>query len=356
MPKKIKCIRVPKHQGEKALVLASKLKVLDKEFEIQRDNNFVYIPLISQPSEDSLKTLTEERVSYEICTRSFKERKKPKASLVELLEMELPSHLLASLPHAVDFVGDIAIIEIPPELEAHKKIIGNAVLKANKSVRTVLAKAGAVSGAYRLRELDFIAGERRTETVHREFGCQYRVDVTKAYFSPRLSYEHNRVASLVKEGETVADLFTGVGPFAILIAKTHKKVKVYAIDANPSAFEYLKTNIRLNRVIAKVHPFLGDARQVVSEKMVGVADRAIMNLPEKAIEFVDTACNAVKAEGGILHFYSFVNASNSIETIGARFSEAVEKAGRKVVEVLPSRMVRETAPYEWQAVLDISIR
>jgi len=356
MPKKIKCIRVPKRQGEKALVLASKLKVVDKEFETQKDPDFVYIPFISQPQEDGLKTLTEEGVSYEICTRSFKERKKPKASLVELLETELPPHLLASLPHAVDFVGDIAIMEIPPELEAYKKIIGYAVLKTNKNVRTVLSKAGAVSGTYRLRELDFIAGEKKTETTHKESGCQYRVDVTKAYFSPRLSYEHNRVASLVKEGETVADLFAGIGPFAILIAKTHNNVKVHAIDANPSAFEYLKTNIRLNRVIGKVHPFLGDARQVVSEKIVGVADRVIMNLPEKAIEFVDTACNAVKTEGGIVHYYSFVNASNSIETIENRFTEAVEKAGRKVVEVLSSRMIRETAPYEWQVVLDVSIR
>jgi tRNA G37 N-methylase Trm5 len=86
-----------------------------------------------------------------------------------------------------------------------------------------------------------------------------------------------------------------------------------------------------------------------------VADRVIMNLPEKAIEFVDAACNALKPEGGTIHFYVFVSASNSLEATRTYLEEAVKKRGRKVVEVLSSRMVRETAPHEWQAVLDASI-
>jgi tRNA (guanine37-N1)-methyltransferase len=356
MPKKIRCLRVPKKQGEKAIALASEARVVDKEFEVQRDEDFLYIPLISQPKEDTLKTLRENGVTYQILTCTFQERKKRKPSLTEMLSTELPPHLLASLPHALDFVGDIAIIEVPQELDSYKKIIGEAILKTNKNVRTVLAKAGDVSGTYRLREFNVIGGEQKTETVHREFGCQYSVDIAKAYFSPRLSYEHKRVASLVKENETIVDMFAGVGPFSILIAKTHQNVKVYAIDANPNAFEYLKKNIRLNRTISEVHPFLGDARHIVDEKVTEVADRAIMNLPEKAIEFVDTACRALKPEGGIIHFYSFVSAPNPLEATKLRLAEAVEKSGRKVTEVLFSRMVRETAPYVWQAVLDAKIR
>jgi tRNA (guanine37-N1)-methyltransferase len=295
-------------------------------------------------------------VTYQVLTRTFQERKKQKPSLIEALSTELPPHLLASLPHAMDFVGDIAIIEVPPELNSYKKAIGEAILKANKNVRTALAKASAIGGTYRLREFRVIGGEHRTETVHREFGCQYSVDVAKVYFSPRLSYEHKRVASLVEEGETVVDMFAGVGPFAILIAKTHQNVKVYAVDANPQAFEYLKKNIRLNRAVDKVYPFLGDARRVVNEKVTGVADRVIMNLPEKAIEFVDAACRALKPDGGTIHFYSFVKASETVETSKLRFTAAVERAGRKVADIPFSRTVRETAPHEWQAVLDAYVR
>jgi tRNA (guanine37-N1)-methyltransferase len=129
---------------------------------------------------------------------------------------------------------------------------------------------------------------------------------------------------------------------------------VYAVDANPDAVEYLKKNIRLNRSIGKVHPILGDARQVVKNKLSGVADRVIMNLPEKAIDFVDVACEAIKPSGGIVHFYSFVNKSD-LENLKARFTEAIEKSGRRVEKILSLRLVRETAPYEWQAVLDARI-
>ncbi|MEM3760367.1 MAG: class I SAM-dependent methyltransferase family protein, partial [Candidatus Bathyarchaeia archaeon] len=278
-----------------------------------------------------------------------------RVAFTELLENKLPPHLLASLPRAIDFVGDIAIIEIPPELEAHKALIGEAILKAHKKVQTVLAKAGAVSGTYRLREFSVIAGKSKTETIHKEYGCQFYVDISKAYFSPRLSYEHNRVASLVKDNETVIDMFSGVGPFAILIAKTHENVKVYAIDINPYAIEFLQKNIRLNRVEGKIHPILGDAKEVVEEKLSGIADRVIMNLPEKAIEFVDVACKAIKPTGGIIHFYTFVSGSDSLENLKLKLIGTVENCGRKVDEILFSRFVRATAPYEWQAVLDAKI-
>lgn len=349
------CLKVPKQYGEKTLALANGLKILNNRIEIQRDQDFVYVPLLRKPSGDESEDLKQQIADYKLVAHIFPERKKREPSIAELLENRLPPHLFAGLPHSADFVGDIAIIEVSPELETYKNIIGEAILKTNKNVRTVLAKAGAVSGTYRVREFSVIAGEVRTETIHKEYGSQYYVDVAKAYFSPRLSYEHNRVASLVKEGETVIDLFSGVGPFAIQIAKNHEKVKVYAVDANPHAIEYLKRNIRLNRVGEKVHPILGDARQVIDEELSGVADRVIMNLPEKAIEFVDTSCKAMKPSGGVAHFYCFVNASDSLDNVKGRFVEAVEKCGKKAEEILFFRRVRATAPYEWQIVLDARI-
>jgi len=355
MSKKAVCIKVPKVHGEKAIVLANKLGIVKKELEIQRNKNFIYIPFVRKPLKSELKILTEQVPDSEVLTHMFQERKRRVRTVVELLETKLPPHLLASLPRAIDFVGDIAIIEISQELDAYKSMIGEAILETHKNVRTVLAKAGAISGTYRLREFSVIAGEPKTETIHKEYNCQYYVNLAKAYFSPRLSYEHNRVASLVKESETVADLFAGVGPFAIQIAKTHENVEVYAVDVNPDAVEFLKRNVRLNRVEGKVHPILGDAKKVVKERLAGVADRVIMNLPEKAIEFVDAACKALKPEGGMVHFYTFVSVSDSLEDVKLRFIEAVEKCGRRVEKIFFSRLVRATAPCEWQVVLDAKI-
>ena len=351
--KKSACLKVGKIHGEKAIILATKLKIIDRDLEIKRNETFIYVPLIHQPSENELKVLKEQLPNCEISIGTFPERKK-RIVFTKLLEDKLPPHLFASLPRAIDFVGDIAIIEIPPELEAYKTLVGEAILKTHENVETVLAKAGAVSGTYRLREFSVIAGKPKTETIHKEYGCQFYVDLSKAYFSPRLSYEHNRVTSLVKDGETVIDMFAGIGPFSILIAKT-RNVKVYAIDVNPHAVEFLKKNIRLNRVEDKVHPILGDAKQVVEEKLVAVADRVIMNLPEKAIEFVDVACKAIKPTGGIIHFYTFIRASDSLENMKLKFIDSVEKCGRKVEEILFSRTVRATAPHEWQAVIDAKI-
>jgi len=349
------CVKVPKNHGEKAIILADKLEIVNSELEIQRDEDSIYIPLVHQPSENELDAIKAQVPNCEVSTYTFAQKKEQTKTFAELLENKLPPHLLASLPHAMDIVGDIAIIEIPPELSAYRNIVGEAVLKSHKNVRTVLAKAGAVSGTYRLREFNVIAGEFKTETIHKEYGCQYYVDLSKAYFSPRLSHEHNRVASIVKEDETVVDLFAGVGPFSVLIAKTHENVKVYAIDVNTHAVEFLKRNARLNRVEGKVHSILGDAKRIVKQRFSGVADRVIMNLPEKAINFVDATCEAIKPAGGMVHFYSFVDASNTLENVKLRFIDAVEKSGRNVEKILFSRSVRATAPYEWQVVLDAKI-
>jgi len=152
------------------------------------------------------------------------------------------------------------------------------------------------------------------------------------------------------------DMFTGVGPFSILIAKRHDKVRIYAVDVNPDAITFLEKNVEVNRVGEKVKPILGDARKVIKEQLFGVADRVIMNLPERAIEYVDAACEAIKPRGGIIHLYHFTNAPDPLETAKVRLIEAVKKTNRSVKKVLLTRRVRETAPYEWQVVVDAEIQ
>jgi tRNA (guanine37-N1)-methyltransferase len=267
----------------------------------------------------------------------------------------LPRNLVDFFPRATDFVGDIAIVEVPSELESHKQTIGDIILKAHKNVRTVLAKAGAVSGVRRLREFELLAGQDRTETVHREHGCIYYLDLAKVYFSPRLSYEHKRVASQVTEDETVIDMFAGIGPFSILIAKKHSGVRVYAIDLNPEAVRHLKRNIIANGVHGRVVPIIGDAKEIVASKLANSADRVIMNLPERALEFLSAACEALKPQGGIVHFYHFENGPNPVETAKKRLTEAVERIGYHIENVLLARTIREVSPYRWQVVVDLNM-
>ena len=350
------CLRVPKALGEKAIRLVRGLNLFDRGLRVQRVEDFLCIPLIREPLPEEVKEFKRSFLEFEISVHRFPERTKRPLKLVDVLEDKLPPHLLASLPHAIDFVGEIAVVEIPPELERHKGMIGEAIIKVHKQVHTVLAKSGAVEGVYRLRELEVIAGAGETETIHKEHGCAYHVDLAKAYFSPRLSHEHDRVASQVEEGETVVDMFAGVGPFTVLIAKRQENVQVYAIDVNPGAVRLLKRNLKGNRVEQKVSPILGDAKQIIRERLAGVADRVVMNLPERAIEYVDAACEAVKPEGGVIHYYDFTNAPNPLETARVRLIEAAEKTSRNIKKILLVRKVRAIAPYAWQVVVDVEIK
>jgi tRNA (guanine37-N1)-methyltransferase len=307
------------------------------------------------PNADELQILKLEIPSFKLVNDIFAKKPDSQKTYAGILEAQLPEQLLKKIPRALDIIGEIAIAEIPPELKAHERLIGKAILKSHKNVHTVLAKAGSITGKYRIRDYRIIAGENRTTTIHKEYGCKFKVDITKAYFSPRLSSEHKRVASLVQNKETVIDLFTGVGPFSLLIAKDKADVKVFAIDINSEAIKLLEENIRLNRVEEKVVPLLGDARQIIEERLSGVADRVIMNLPEKANEFVDTACKALKPSGGIIHYYGFVRLPETIQDKEAILTEEVKKNKREINSILFKKIVRETAPYESQFVLDAKI-
>lgn len=350
------CLKILTRQGEKGLDLVRKLGVLRSDFKIRREQDYLYLPLTRALRSAEIDQLEKGLLEFETCVDAFEERIEHPLSLADSLAGQLPQHVLAGLPRSIDFIGDIAVVEIPPELGTCKSIIGEAVLRAHKRIRTVLAKWSPVTGVYRLRTFEVIGGEAKTHTIHKEHGCIFYVDLAKAYFTPRLSYEHARVASLVRNSETVVDMFAGVGPFSIQIAKRCASARVYAIDVNPDAYELLRKNILINRVEAKVSAVLGDTRQIVNEKLYGVADRVIMNLPESAVKYVDVACNSLKSTGGIMHYYEFDDTSEPMETAKARLDEAVKKTGRHIKKVRQARIVRGIAPFTYQVVVDAEIK
>ena len=348
-------LKVPKELGEKAIRLSVRMGLFHKGLKVKLDNGDLFVPLNRKPQSSHIEDFKETLQQFNVVTQDFTVQVKRPRTAFEIAGDKLPAYLLASFPRSIDFIGNIAIVEIPQELEKHKRVIGEAILEAHKQVRTVLAKSSPIRGVRRLREYEVIAGLPETETVHKEHGCIYHLDVYKVYFSPRLSHEHHRVASLVDENETVIDMFAGVGPFSILIAKTKKDVKVYAVDVNPDAVRYLKKNILANRVLDKVVPILGDARKVIHQKLQGTANRVIMNLPEKAREYIDAACEALKPEGGIIHYYGFAEGPKPLEAAKDELTEVFAKQNRRINKFLFARTVREIAPFKWQVAVDISV-
>jgi tRNA (guanine37-N1)-methyltransferase len=231
-------------------------------------------------------------------------------------------------------------------------------MSVHKNVRTVLAQTGAVAGEFRLRRLEYVAGERRTRTVHRESGCLFSVDVEKCYFSPRLLYERMRIARLAQDGETVVNMFAGVGCFSIVMAKHADVEKVYSIDVNPYAVEQMRENIRVNGFYGRVIPMLGDARTVVEQKLRRVANRVLMPLPAKALEYLPCALSAVKQNGGWVHYYGFEHATkeeDAVDKVQVKVSERLRNLCTSF-EIPFGRVVRATGPNWYQIVLDIKAK
>lgn len=257
-----------------------------------------------------------------------------------------------------DIVGDIAIIKVPNTFEDKAKNIAKIIMESHRNVRTVLRQVSPISGDLRLRKLEWVCGEDKTETIHREHGCLFKVDLARCYFSPRLSYEHMRIARQVKPGEVIVNMFAGVGGFSIVIAKHVGVKKIYSIDINSAAVQYMRINANLNKVMDIIEPIEGDAKEVIMSKLKSVADRVLMPLPEKAYEYLDYALMSLKPEGGIIHYYAFEHAEKYEDPI----KKVIEKISSKLsslnvkFEILFARIVRSVGPRWYQVVLDMFVK
>ncbi len=270
----------------------------------------------------------------------------------------LPAPQLCRVYSAFDLVGDLAIIKIAPDNQQAADAIAQQLMQTHKGVKAVLSPTSAVGGKHRVRNLKVLAGENRTVTKHREAGCVFSVDLETCYFSPRLSGERLRIAGLVAPGDVVVNMFAGVGCFSVIIAKKVPSAKVYSIDINSKAYKYMVENIELNDVTGRVTAMLGDAKAAIQTQLISVADRVLMPLPEKALEYLPTAVGALKKDGGWIHYHDFVHAS--------RDEDPQELTKRKVATELDhlgvkyyfasSRVVRSTGPNWYQVVLDINVQ
>jgi len=220
--------------------------------------------------------------------------------LKNLLEPVIPNELLDLVPHCWQLLGDILICNIKPELLPYEHEIGVVFTKIEKRAKIVARKLTPPQGEMRIPQLKIIAGEGSTETLYKENHCVFKLDPFKILFSPGNSNERLRLSQLVQEGEIVIDLFSCVGQFSIPIAVYSKPFKVYAIEMNPEAYKYLVTNILLNKVVGVVEPILGDCREVAP---VGIADRVIMGLVTGTENYLDTAFNCLREDGGIIHYH-----------------------------------------------------
>lgn len=272
--------------------------------------------------------------------------------LKKSLESVLTSKESDELISAFDQIGSIIIVRIPESLLSKKKIIGETLLDKVSIAKSVFYQSSAVEGDYRTRSLEILAGEDTTETLYKEFGCRFTVDVENVFFSPRLSTERERIANLIQEGEIMTNMFAGIGMFSIMAAKK-QKCTVYSLDINPTASMLCEKNIKLNKLAGKVISINGDASKIIQDQLVNKSDRTLMLLPERSDEFLESAISTTK-DGGIIHYYSHIHADKKSDA--SKLSEQHYQQVTPVKsEILTSKIVRPVGPRYYQTVVDVKI-
>ncbi len=218
---------------------------------------------------------------------------------------------IKKIPKSFDVVGDIIIFsEFPEDLEKKEKLVGRYLIKMFKNIKTVTKKTKFYSGRYRTPKLKVIAGDKSKETIHKENGVLLKVNPEKAYFSPRQGSERLRVAKLIKKGESVLTMFSGIAPFPLTISRHSEAKEIYGVEINPKAHDYAEENVKLNK-IKNIKLFKGDVAKVlptINKKF----DRILMPLPKSSEEFLDSALSKLKSKGTI-YLYIFEKEENLSE-------------------------------------------
>ena len=358
-------IKIPVQNIEATRQIVLNHKIIDFDYKIKVENGFGHIPIKEGTDDETLSKVMEEckeeiikqndNYTIEIIDLNQDEDletvKRFPRSITELLKDKLTEEEIEELKKSFDIIGDVVIVEIPEDLEAHKKEIGQATLQFTKR-KTVYMKKSAVKGVTRVRELELIAGEDNPITIHKEHGTRLKLDVKNVYFSPRLATERKRVQEATQDGEEILDMFAGIGPFPIVIAH-EKNVNITAVDINEYAIKYLNENIKLNKLAPNAHitAICGDTNEVALNELKDKKfDRLIMNLPGLAPEFLDLAVSLCK-DGGVIHYYEFSDGfSQGIE----RAQIACEKQNKEV-EILNTRKVKSSSPGMWHVAIDCKV-
>ncbi len=174
---------------------------------------------------------------------------------------------------------------------------GQVTLDKHQLIKTVVNKTDQIDNTFRFFKMEVLAGEDNLVATINENGCSFTFDFSKVYWNSRLHSEHNRLVGFLKRGESVLDVFAGVGPFSIPAAK--KGCVIYANDLNPHSYDYLCENAKRNKVHKQISTYNLDGREFIRKVTELFLDQiidgqsamyshVIMNLPAIAYTFLDT--------------------------------------------------------------------
>lgn len=280
--------RVPQTKAEETKRKLQDKNLLHHEYKPIHEDNTVIFPVRQGYDGPAVKREFERFAK----TPSFEEQA---ASILDDDELD-------DFISSYDIIGDIALIQVPDSLLHRADQLGEALLEAHQHISTVRRRNTARTGKYRLRQTDYVAGEKKTKTTHTEHGVDLTVDIDDVYFSPRLSTERRRIADLVEDGEDVLVMFGGCAPYACVIAAHAKPSSIVSVEWNPAGHALAEDNVDQNNVDDIVRCVNGDVDRVVPR--LNRFDRVIMPAPHNAADHTSLLNGALK-DTGKAHVYRF---------------------------------------------------
>ena len=218
-------------------------------------------------------------------------------------------------------------------------------LAKKHNVKTIM-KIDHIQGTKREPIYKILYGSE-TETVNKENGCLFKLDLAKVMWSKGNNNERLRIAKLVQDNETVIDMFAGIGYFSIPVGVHANARHVYSIEINPNSYHYLCENIELNKV-KNITPILGDC---MAETPKLKADRIIMGYVKTTHHYLKVAIDSLN-KGGILHYHETVPE----KLMNSRPIERIKsQAGNRDVEILKINKIKKYAPGVEHGVIDARI-
>lgn len=236
-------------------------------------------------------------------------------------------------------IGDVLILDKNHDYDDFES------LSKKHKVKTIM-KIDHIQGTKREPVYKILYGNQ-TETINKENGCLFKLDLAKVMWSKGNNNERLRIAKLVKDNETVIDMFAGIGYFSIPIGVHSNAKQVYAIEINPNSYHYLCENIKLNK-LNNVTPILGDCKIETPDLK---ADRIVMGYVKTTHHYLKVAIDSLNP-GGILHYHETVPE----KLINVRpIERIIAQAGNRDVDLIKINKIKKYAPGVEHVVVDVRI-
>ncbi|MCD5425067.1 MAG: class I SAM-dependent methyltransferase family protein [Methanosarcinaceae archaeon] len=307
----------------------------EKFLEIPVLNSFKNYPLINQSK-------PQRYIDY-----------KKSYSLENLLKQKLTKNELKFVPTGWQIIGNIIIINIPPQIQSKAKLIAKTIFDMHPFCKSVLQDFG-IKGNFRKPDRKILIGSE-TETIHKEHGCHFKLDVTKIMYSKGNLNERKRMSAInANKDEVVVDMFAGIGYFSIPMAVHSMPKKIMSIELNPISYKYLVQNIELNHIENIITPINDNCMNFMPHHF---ADRVIMGYMDESHKYLENGMLLIKKSGGIIHYHLIDGGSDagflSKDTF-LKIKEIASKLNRefKIKSII---RVKKYSPKLWHVVLDIFI-